>query len=101
MKHKIEFYKFEEIPTGLRLLVDDEIHISYMKVGLQFAFEFSTPCSMELAEEIIDEVIQIIERQSFDHWSQYRLTNKEMVEERLGDIIYPAARVEFRIRDSY
>lgn len=48
-------------------------------------------------ESIIQKVISKLESQSFDHWSEWRETRKEII----FDKYYQITLVSFRVKDSY
>lgn len=103
--HKIEFYKIEreEIPTGLRLMVDDEIQISYEKMENAFGYHFSIhkPIDLETATEIINEITKKMERQSYDHGAEWRMTEIVHKPKPLFDMMFHDFDVFFRIKDIY
>lgn len=105
--HKIEFYKIEReiIPTGLRLLVDNEIQISYEKLSTKFGYNFSInkPMSYEFAKEIIDDVVRIMESQSYDHGYEWECIDIVHYEDNKLQLDNPfhSFEVYFRHKDIY
>ena len=100
---KIEFYipKDEEIPTRLRLKVDDSIDVYYKKLSNVFAYTFEffvQNVNLEIATEIVDEIVSRMKSQSYDHGAQWReCGTRDIVNDEYGLSI----TVYFRVRDSY
>lgn len=100
---KIEFYipKDEEIPTRLRLKVDDSIDVYYKKLSNVFAYTFEffvQNVNLEIATEIVDEIVSRMKSQSYDHGAQWRECGvRDIVNDEYGLSI----TVYFRVRDSY
>lgn len=103
--HKIEFYKIdrEKIPTGLRLLVDDEIQVAYERLHDKFGyhFEINKPMDEEYARGIIDDIVRMMEIQSYDHGAEWVVTDIETKVEDLFGMMFYKFNVLFRIKDIY
>ncbi len=100
---KIEFYipKDEEIPTRLRLKVDDSIDVYYKKLSNVFAYTFDffvQNVNLEIATEIVDEIVSRMKSQSYDHGAQWRECE---VRDIVNDEYSLSITVYFRVRDSY
>lgn len=100
---KIEFYipKDEEIPTRLRLKVDDSIDVYYKKLSNVFAYTFDffvQNVNLEIATEIVDEIVSRMKSQSYDHGAQWRECG---VRDIVNDEYSLSITVYFRVRDSY
>lgn len=100
---KIEFYipKDEEIPTRLRLKVDDSIDVYYKKLSNVFAYTFEffvQNVNLEIATEIVDEIVSRMKSQSYDHGAQWRECE---VRDIVNDEYSLSITVYFRVRDSY
>lgn len=100
---KIEFYipKDEEIPTRLRLKVDDSIDVYYKKLSNVFAYTFEffvQNVNLEIATEIVDEIVSRMKSQSYDHGAQWRECG---VRDIVNDEYSLSITVYFRVRDSY
>ena len=100
---KIEFYipKDEEIPTRLRLKVDDSIDVYYKKLSNVFAYTFEffvQNVNLEIATEIVDEIVSRMKSQSYDHGAQWRECG---VRDIVNDEYSLSTTVYFRVRDSY
>ena len=102
---KIEFYipKEEEIPTRLRLKVDDSIDVYYQKLSNAFAYAFEfcpvvQNVNLEIATEIVDEIVSRMKSQSYDHGAQWRECE---VRDIVNDEYSLSITVYFRVRDSY
>lgn len=100
--NKIEFFipKYEEIPTKLRLKIDDK-DVIYKRSHNEFAYEFEV-YGINAADEgleVVKRLSEIMCDQSYDHGSEWRVTKTEQTKE-LG---FNSAtwKVSFRIRDSY
>ena len=100
---KIEFYipKDEEIPTRLRLKVDDSIDVYYKKLSNVFAYTFEffvQNVNLEIATEIVDEIVSRMKSQSYDHGAQWRECGARDI---VNDGYSLSITVYFRVRDSY
>lgn len=100
---KIEFYipKDEEIPTRLRLKVDDSIDVYYKKLSNVFAYTFDffvQNVNLEIATEIVDEIVSRMKSQSYDHGAQWRECGARDI---VNDEYSLSITVYFRVRDSY
>lgn len=100
---KIEFYipKDEEIPTRLRLKVDDSIDVYYKKLSNVFAYTFEffvQNVNLEIATEIVDEIVSRMKSQSYDHGAQWRECGARDI---VNDEYSLSITVYFRMRDSY
>lgn len=100
---KIEFYipKDEEIPTRLRLKVDDSIDVYYKKLSNVFAYTFEffvQNVNLEIATEIVDEIVSRMKSQSYDHGAQWRECGTRDI---VNDEYSLSITVYFRVRDSY
>ena len=100
---KIEFYipKDEEIPTRLRLKVDDSIDVYYKKLSNVFAYTFEffvQNVNLEIATEIVDEIVSRMKSQSYDHGAQWRECGARDI---VNDEYSLSITVYFRVRDSY
>ena len=100
---KIEFYipKDEEIPTRLRLKVDDSIDVYYKKLSNVFAYTFEffvQNVNLEIATEIVDEIVSRMKSQSYDHGAQWRECGTRDI---VNDEYSLCITVYFRVRDSY
>ena len=98
---KIEFYipKDEEIPTRLRLKVDDSIDVYYKKLSNVFAYTFDffvQNVNLEIATEIVDEIVSRMKSQSYDHGAQWRECE---VRDIVNDEYSLSITVYFRVRD--
>ena len=100
---KIEFYipKDEDIPTRLRLKVDDSIDVYYKKLSNVFAYTFEffvQNVNLEIATEIVDEIVSRMKSQSYDHGAQWRECGARDI---VNDEYCLSITVYFRVRDSY
>lgn len=79
----------ETIPTQMRLKVDG-VDVYYDKVPGKFAYTFKffkiQDVTMELAKTIVDEVVDRMKEQSYDHGAQWRETSCRSVYEDEYDI---------------
>lgn len=102
---KIEFCcGTEKIPTGLRLLVDDKIHVDYKRLNSTFGYEFKIygAENNEQAMSIVKEIASIMEHQSYDHGSEWRRTGIDIMHEGNKEWYEPCVIwVHFRVKDSY
>lgn len=103
--HKIEFYqiKSEQIPTGLRLMVDDEIQVSYHHLPDAFGyhFEINKPMDEELADSIINDIVQVMHYQSYDHGAESEMTKIDHEAKPIFEMEFHNYNVFFRIKDIY
>lgn len=100
---KIEFYipSDQVIPTRLRLRVDDKYDVYYDKDPVEFAWHFKFwNDAKDHYETIINEIVNRMELQSYDHGACWRETGREVTH-------YPEAfwdsldvKVAFRVRDA-
>ena len=101
---KISFYipKYEIIPTELRLKVDENVDVYYKKLPDKFGYEFSflrsQGITLEEGTAIVDEIVNRMKSQSYDHGVEWR-------ESAVREIIYNEHEfnitVFFRIRDAW
>lgn len=100
---KIEFYipNDEFIPSTLRLKVDDEIDVYYEKLKTDFGYKFTffklQQCSRELATEIVNQIVERMVSQSYDHGSQWREIGIRQIFESDYEL---SITVFFRVRDA-
>ena len=101
---KIEFYipSDEFIPSTLRLKVDDEIDVYYEKLqtdfGYRFTFlKFQQGVSRETATEIVNQIVDRMVSQSYDHGSQWREIGIREIFENDYEL---SITVFFRVRDA-
>lgn len=102
---KMEFYIPEDqiIPTELRLK-KGKIQIYYERLDDKFGYEFKLYeiDSKEQGENIVKDIANIMCNQSYDHGSEWRITNIECIE--FSDDYWSKSgkwQVTFRIKDSY
>lgn len=99
---KIEFYapEGENIPTKLRLKVDDKIDVYYNRLpnGLAYRFSFFRFQSVDcfLADKIVSQIVQMMHEQSYDHGAYW----EEIVREVAADEHEIRVTVDFRVRDA-
>ncbi len=100
MKFEFDFLG-NTIPTQLCLKVDNT-KVYYHRLTESFGYEFKIYfCDEESAMEIVKEIVSIMESQSYDHGSEWRHTNIEIIS-RDREIYEPCVvRAYFRIKDSY
>lgn len=100
---KIEFYipNDEFIPSTLRLKVDDEIDVYYEKLQTDFGYKFTffkfQQCSSEFATEIVNQIVDRMVSQSYDHGSQWREIGIRQIFESDYEL---SITVFFRVRDA-
>lgn len=108
--NNISFYipESETIPTKLRLLVekedDKDITISYKRLENEFGYEFEVYDTLSVveADQIINQVVQMMCNQSFDHGSEWRMKSIERIKSDINFAYsYVGYIVKFRIKDSY
>lgn len=86
------------VPTDMRVKVDDNYEVSYVRSIGEFAYEFKV-FPMTGADEAVLQVVDAMEDQSYDHGAEWRRTYvNELPPE---DDTYRVFKVGFRIRDSY
>ena len=66
--------------------------------GIVYYFLTSDAYDAEKHEKVVNVVIEQLESQSFDHWSEWRKTKIESV---VWDEYCQITLVSFRVRDSY
>lgn len=85
----------------------DGINIDYGRIpsglidgwkGIVFYFQTNDAYDTELHERVVGKVIDQLESQSFDHWSEWRKTKVEVV---VWNEYCQITLVSFRIKDSY
>lgn len=99
---KIEFdFLGNTIPTQLCLKVDNA-KVYYHRLTESFGYEFKIYfCDEVSAMEIVKEIVSIMESQSYDHGSEWRHTNTEIISKD-REVYEPCVvRAYFRIKDSY
>lgn len=100
---KIEFYipNDEFIPSTLRLKVDDVIDVYYEKLKTDFGYKFTffkfQQCSRELTTEIVNQIVERMVSQSYDHGSQWREIGIRQIFESDYEL---SITVFFRVRDA-
>lgn len=103
--HKIEFYQIEKevVPTMLRLMVDGSIQVSYRSLDDTFGyhFEINKPMSQGLADSIIKDIADTMQRQSYDHGAEWMVTDIKHEVDKLFDMEFHNYDVFFRIKDIY
>ena len=104
---KIEFdFRNEKIPTGLHLLVDGKIKVNYRPSDTKvFAYEFEIfrAESEEQAREAVENIVRIMQSQSYDHGAEWRVVKIQDNNADKEDALFSPYRytVYFRMRDSY
>jgi len=98
---KIEFYSAgKQIPTELRLKVDDKFDVYYSQlsdwIGYKFEFFKHQGVTAELATKITDEIVSRMIDQSYNHGSQWRECSRDVID---NDFNLSIA-VFFRVRDA-
>lgn len=98
---KIEFdFLGNTIPTQLCLSVDGT-KVYYKRLTESFGYDFTIYDSEERAMQIVTEIVSVMESQSYDHGSEWRHTNIEIISKD-REVYEPCVvRVYFRIKDSY
>ena len=99
---KIEFdFLGNIIPTQLCLKVDGT-KVFYKRLTEIFGYEFEIyDTSDEKTMQSVKEIVSIMESQSYDHGSEWRHTEIEIISKD-REIYEPCVvRVYFRIKDSY
>ena len=100
---KIEFYipNDEFIPSTLRLKVDDVIDVYYEKLQTDFGYKFTffkfQQCSREFTTEIVNQIVDRMVSQSYDHGSQWREIGIREIFENDYEL---SITVFFRVRDA-
>lgn len=99
---KIEFYSAEkQIPTELRLKVDDKFDVYYNQLSDRFGYKFEffrhQGVTIELATIITDEIVSKMIDQSYDHGVQWRECG---VRDIIDNDFNLSITVFFRIRDA-
>ena len=99
---KIEFYSAgKQIPTELRLKVDDKFDVYYSQlsdwIGYKFEFFKHQGVTAELATEITDEIVSRMIDQSYDHGAQWREIGVREIDNEEYDV---RIKVFFRVRDA-
>ena len=82
---KIEFYSAgKQIPTELRLKVDDKFDVYYSQlsdwIGYKFEFFKHQGVTAELATKITDEIVSRMIDQSYNHGSQWRECSRDVID---------------------
>lgn len=98
----IRFYvpSDEKVPTQLRLMVNDK-QVTYWRLDDQLGYDFRfIDVSDDEALAEAAEIAKIMEWQSYDHGSQWRVTSIELVKQNERYRIGPIVRVLFRVRDA-
>ena len=96
------------IPTSLKLIVDGRYIVTYEKaiadsnLPYGFAYDFTFRNNIANRKAVMDEIVSILYRQSYDHGVQWRETKRQVIRKvidgRYGTII--TERVYFKIRDA-
>lgn len=99
---KIEFYSAgEQIPTELRLKVDDKFDVYYKQLSDKFGYKFEffkhQGVTIELATKITDEIVSRMIDQSYDHGAQWRESGVRDVDNSDFEL---SVTVFFRVRDA-
>jgi hypothetical protein len=91
-----------------KLMVDVEsVNVVYGKIpsgliegwdGIVYYFQTSNTYDTALHEKIVNKLIDQLESQSFDHWSEWRKTKVEVV---VWNEHSQITLVSFRVKDSY
>lgn len=94
----------QEVPTELAVRVIDErgnkTEVYYEELGEKFGYEFK--CFPKThAKEAVEEIVRVMESQSYDHGASWRRTSLEEVQREDEFDMYSFFQVTFRIRDSY
>lgn len=99
---KKETMMSEVVPTRLRITVNDKHTITYRRLEDCFGYEFEVS-PKEGADKAVEEVVRMMEDQSYDHGACWRRTSIEEVEKDIGieNHWYRWFVVKFRIRDSW
>lgn len=101
-KIEVEFYipKDEVIPTRLRLKVDRrDVFYEHAQNCFGYVFEILDVTDEE-AIEIATSIAHIMENQSYDHGSCWRIVSVELIEQDYRYQIAPHVLVKFRVRDA-
>ena len=98
---KIEFYsEVKQIPTELRLKVDDKFDVYYSRlsdwIGYKFEFFKHQGVTAELANKITDEIVSRMIEQSYNHGVQWIECSRDVID---NDFNLSIA-VFFRVRDA-
>lgn len=98
---KIEFYSAgNQIPTVLRLKVDDKFDVYYNQLSDKFGYKFEffkhQGVTIELASTITDEIVSRMIGQSYDHGAQWRECSRDVVDNDFN----LSVTVFFRVRDA-
>lgn len=93
----------EKILTRLAVMVDSKIQVHYKRCVDKFGFIFSVygAESKEVAMQCLDEIVSIMEHQSYDHGAEWRKTNITDITDCNESYAPFEFEVEFRIKDSY
>ena len=86
-----------DVPTDLGVRVNGIHNVYYKKLEECFGYEFRV-FPKENAEDAIEEVVSMMENQSFDHGASWRRVSLEEVYKE--DTSYRFFVVKFRIRDA-
>ena len=96
----------EKLQTELKVQIDG-IEVEYGGIpnglvsgwnGIIYYFKTSNTYDKELHKKIVSKVIEQLESQSFDHWSEWRKTKVETI---VWDEYCQITLVSFRVKDSY
>lgn len=96
----------ENLKTELKTQIDG-IEVVYGSIpsglienwnGIVYYFETHDISDKELHKKVVSKVINQLESQSFDHWSEWRKTKVETV---VWNEYCQVTLVSFRIKDSY
>ncbi|WP_087066434.1 hypothetical protein [Intestinibacillus massiliensis] len=99
----IAFYipKEQTIPTQLRIRVDNEIDVYYERLKDAFGFKFEffkhQGVTMEMATEIVNEIVSRMVSQSYDHGAHWRECCVREIENAEFEL---SITVFFRVRDA-
>lgn len=100
---KIEFYIPDDtvIPTIFHLKVDGRYDVYYREDNDEFAWYFTFwGKAKEHYTEILDEIIDTMERQSYDHGAEWRETGRQITQESREWYEHLEVKVSFRVHDA-
>ena len=103
MPMKIDFYipTDQEIPTRLRLKVDDKYDVYYHEDPSEFAWHFTFwNEAQDHYKEILDEIVARMKMQSYDHGACWRETGREVTHYPVEFWDELTVKVSFRLRDA-
>lgn len=88
------------VPTQLAVKVDGKSEVRYRELPDCFGYEFEVFPKME-AREVVEQVVSVMESQSYDHGAEWRRVSLEEVQKDDELDMFRYFVVKFRIRDSY